>query len=102
MLSGHIFVDSTAMRRGLWLLWHAIRLPLLALLQAIAPAVRLALRTLALLGVLMAFFFKFLGVPHFPFLGMLAISVGFILALMAYDATIRVLSTQHPMLFRER
>jgi hypothetical protein len=102
MLSDHIFVDSTAMRRGLWLLWHAIRLPLLALLQAIAPTVRLALRTLALLGVLMAFFFKFLGVPHFPFLGMLAISAGFMLALMAYDATIRVLSTQHPMLFRER
>ena len=102
MLSDHIFVDTTAMQRGLWLLWHAIRLPLLASLQAIAPAVRLALRTLALLGVLMAFFFKFLSVPHFPFLGMLAISVGFMLALMAYDAAIRVLSTQRPLLFRER
>jgi hypothetical protein len=102
MLSDHIFIDSTAMRRGLWLLWHAIRLPLLALLQAIAPAVRLALRTLALLGVLMSFFFKFLGVPDFPFLGMLAMSVGFMLTLMAYDAAIRVLSSQHPMLFRER
>jgi hypothetical protein len=102
MLSDHICVDSTAMRRGLWLLWHAIRLPLLALLQAIAPGVRLALRTLAFLGVLMAFFFKFSGVPHFPFLGMLAISAGLILVLMAYDATIRVLSTQQPMLLRER
>ena len=81
---------------------HAVRLPLLALLQAIAPAVPLALRTLALLGVLMAFFFKFLGVPHFPFLGMLAISVGFMLAVMAYDAAIRVLSTPHPISIGDR
>lgn len=102
MLNDHIFVEGTAMRRGLWLLWQATRLPLLALLQAIAPAVRLALRALALLGVLMSFFFKFLGLPHFPFLGMLAISAGFMLALMAYDTAVRVLSIQDPLLIRDR
>jgi hypothetical protein len=78
--------------RGRGLPWHAVQLMLLAFLVAIAPFVRLTLRSLALLGVLMSFFFKFLAVPHFPFLGMLAVSVTFMLLLMAYDALIAFLS----------
>lgn len=97
MLTDHTLTErpshpATVMRQGVWLLWHAIRLPMLALLMSVAPVVRLALRSLALLGVLMSLFFKFLDSPHFPFLGMLAISIGFMLALMAYEALIRVLS----------
>jgi hypothetical protein len=108
MLNQHTLIKrrshaTTAVaQHSLWLLWQATRLPLLALLHAIAPAVRLALRTLALLGVLMSSFFKLLGVPHFPFLGMLAISAGFMLALMAYEAVMRVLSLQQPLLFSDR
>jgi hypothetical protein len=108
MLNQHTLIKrrshaaTTVAHHSLWLLWQATRLPLLALLQAIAPAVRPALRTLGLLGVLMSFFFKFLRLPHFPFLGMLAISVSFMLALMAYDAAVRVLSIQHLLLIRDR
>jgi len=48
---------------------------------------------LALLGVLMSFFFKLSGAaPHFAFLTMLEISVGFGLVLIGYEALIRYFS----------
>jgi hypothetical protein len=57
------------------------------------PIVRLALSSAALLGVLTAFLFEFSGAaPNFPFWGMLAISVGCMLALMAYYALLSLLS----------
>ena len=79
-------------RSGLRALWLAVRLPAFALLAILAPVVRLLLGSLALLGVLMALFWKLLGTPHFPFIGMLAVSIGCGLAVAAYDALLRILS----------
>ena len=52
--------------------WHAVRLPVLALLITLLPVVQIILSSVALLGVLTAFFFRFLGAPNFPFWGMLS------------------------------
>lgn len=68
----------------LWLLWQGIRLPAFLLLSVLEPIVSFVLGSLALLGVLTAFFWKFVGPPHFPFLLVLGISLGFELALILY------------------
>jgi hypothetical protein len=48
---------------------------------------------LALVGVLMSFFFTLTGAAaHFPFLTMLAISVGFGLVLIGYEGLTRYVS----------
>jgi hypothetical protein len=78
---------------SLRLVWRLIRLPILTFLVILQPVVGLVFGGLALLGILMSFFFKLSGaVPHFPFLTMLAISVGFGLVLVAYEALIRIFS----------
>ena len=78
---------------SLRLVWRLIRLPILTFLVILQPVVGLVIGGLALLGVLMSFFFKLSGAaPHFPFLMMLAISVGFGLALIGYEALIRYVS----------
>lgn len=69
-----------------------IRLPLFLLLAVLEPVVSLVLGTLALLGVLTAFFWKLVGPPHFPFLLVLGISLGFELALLIYYKLLRLLS----------
>jgi len=70
-----------------------IRLPILTFLVILQPVVVLVFGGLALLGVLMSFFFKLSGAaPHFPFVTMLAISVGFGLVLIGYEALIRCFS----------
>jgi hypothetical protein len=75
------------------LVWRLIRLPILTFLVILQPVVGLVFGGLALLGILMSFFFKLSGAaPHFPFLIMLAISVGFGLALIGYEALIRYFS----------
>jgi hypothetical protein len=71
------------------LLWHALRLPLLVFLVILEPVVRFVLGALALLGVLVALFFKAYGVPHFPFALMLGASVGLGLMLVGYYALLR-------------
>jgi hypothetical protein len=77
----------------LWLLWQAIRLPLLALLTILEPIVSTLLAAAALLGVLTALFWKFAADrPNFPFFGTLAISVGCFLLLTLYHGAIRLLS----------
>jgi len=76
----------------LWLLWQCIRLPLYVMLAILEPVVSFILRLLALLGVLTAFFWKLAGPPHFPFLLVLGISLGFGLMLAAYHAFLRLLS----------
>jgi hypothetical protein len=77
---------------SLRLVWQLIRLPILTFLVILQPVVGLVFGGLALLGVLMSFFFKLSGAaPHFPFFIMLAISVGFGLALIGYEALIRYL-----------
>lgn len=77
----------------LWLIWQAIRLPLLALLKILEPIVSTVLAAAALLGVLTALFWKFAADrPHFPFFGVLALSVGCFLLLTLYHGAIRLLS----------
>jgi hypothetical protein len=73
-------------------LWHAARLPALMLLLILEPVVSFVLGGLALLGVLTTILFWALGVPHFPALTMLALSLSFGFAAALYRAAIRVLS----------
>jgi hypothetical protein len=73
--------------------WRLIRLPILTFLVILQPVVGFVFGGLALLGILMSFFFKLSGAaPHFPFLTMLAISIGFGLVLIGYEALIRYFS----------
>jgi hypothetical protein len=78
------------LRGTLRLLWYALRLPALTFLVILEPIVRFFLGALALLGVLTALFFKFYGVPDFPFALMLGVSVGLGLMLTGYYALLRV------------
>lgn len=77
-----------------WLLWQCIRVPAFLLLSILEPLVSLVLSALALLGVLTAFFRKLVGPPHFPFLLVLGVSLGFELALILYHALLRLLSAR--------
>ena len=77
----------------LWFLWQCIRLPMFLLLAILEPVVSFVLGSLALLGVLTAFFWRFIGPPHFPFLLVLGISLGFELALILYHKLLRFLSS---------
>jgi hypothetical protein len=72
--------------------WHALRLPALAFLITLLPVVQIILSSVALLGVLTAFFFKFVGAPNFPFWGMLGTSLGCTLLLIAYYGLMRLCS----------
>jgi hypothetical protein len=77
---------------ALWLLWQCIRLPLFLLLAILEPIVSFVLGALALLGVLIALFWKLTGPPHFPFLVMVGVCLGFALALACYHALLYSLS----------
>jgi hypothetical protein len=72
--------------------WRIVRLPVLMLLVILEPFVVLACGALALLGMLATIFFKLIDAPHFPTWSMLSISISFALALVLYEAVIRVLS----------
>ena len=77
----------------LWLIWQAIRIPALALLTILEPIVSTVLVAAALLGTLTAIFWKLASNrPDFPFLGVLALSVGCFLLLTLYHGAIRLLS----------
>jgi hypothetical protein len=78
-------------RGALRLLWQCVRVPTLTLLIILEPVVRVVFGLLALLGVLTALFWKLVGPPHFPFVLVLSISVGFGLALMLYHKVICLL-----------
>jgi hypothetical protein len=52
----------------------------------------LALPTVSLVGVLTAFLFKAIALPHFHFWLVLGISTGCMLLLLAYEAAVRFLS----------
>jgi len=71
--------------RSLWLLWQGIRLPTFLLLAILEPVVGFVLGSLALLGVLTALFWRFVGPPHFPFLLVLGVSLSFELVLIGYQ-----------------
>jgi hypothetical protein len=85
-------IGAGVARGPLYFMWQALRLPAFSFLIILEPPVRFTLSTVALLSVLTAFFFRFLGTPHFPFLAMLGFGVGCIPLLMAYQAAIRLLS----------
>lgn len=69
---------------SLWLLWQGIRLPMFLFLSILEPVVSFVFGSLALLGVLTAFFWRSIDPAHFPFLLVLGISLGFKLALILY------------------
>ena len=64
---------------------------MLMFLVILEPVVRFLLGGLALLGVLVALFFKLYCVPRFPFVLMLSVSVGLGLMLAGYHAVLRLL-----------
>lgn len=77
----------------LWLLWQAVRLPALALLKILEPVVCTFLVAAAFLGTMTALFWKFVAHrPHFPFVGVLAFSVGCFLLASLYQGLIGLLS----------
>jgi hypothetical protein len=61
-------------------------------LVILEPLVTFAFSTLALLGLLTTLFFYLVGPPDFPLWTMLALSLGFAIALVPYHALIRMLS----------
>ena len=74
----------------LWLVWQAIRLPILTLLVLFEPIVNFALSAIALLVALTAFFWKFADSnPGFPFWTVLAASLACVLLLALYDGLIQ-------------
>jgi hypothetical protein len=79
------------LRTGLRGLWLMIRVPVFTLLAILAPVARLLLSSLALLGVLMALFWKLVGAPHFPFVPMLCAAIGCGFALAGYEGLLRLL-----------
>ncbi len=97
-ISSRVFRDARLSRGDnvaaliLWLLWQSVRLPALLLLSILEPVASFALGSLPLLGVLTAFFWKFVGPPHFPFLLVLGISLGFELVLILYHKLLAFLS----------
>jgi len=80
---------AAAILRGIWLL---VRLPVFTLLVILEPVVALMLGSLALAGVLTTIFFVLIHTPHFPAWTILTISIGLGLALMFYEALLRVFS----------
>ncbi|MHB8816306.1 MAG: hypothetical protein ACYDAE_23990 [Steroidobacteraceae bacterium] len=70
-----------------------IRIPAFLLLVVLEPVVSFVLCSLALLGVLTAFLWKFVWPPHFPFFLVLGVSLGFEFALVLYHAVLRLLGT---------
>lgn len=78
----------------LWLLRQCVRVPILLLLVILEPVVSFVLSALALMGVLTALFWKLVGPPHFPFILVLGISLGFELALVLYHALLRLLGAK--------
>jgi hypothetical protein len=73
-------------------LWRAACLPVLMLLVILEPLVTFVLAGFALLGLLTTLFFYFVGPPEFPVWTMLALSLGFAIALLPYHSLIRLLS----------
>jgi len=73
-------------------LWRVACMPVLMLLVILEPLVTFMLAALALLGLLTTLFFYLVGPPEFRVWTMLALSLGFAIALVPYHALIRLLS----------
>ena len=74
-------------------LWRVACLPVLMVLVILEPLVTFVFATLALLGLLVTLFFYLVGPPEFHVWTMLALSLGFAIALVPYHALIRLLSS---------
>jgi hypothetical protein len=85
-------VDSLHSVHPIRWLWRVACLPVLMLLVILEPLVTFAFAALALLGLLTTLFFYLVGPPDFPLWTMLALSLGFAIALVPYHALIRLLS----------
>jgi hypothetical protein len=86
-------VLAAAGRHGLALLWHAVRLPILATLLVLEPPVRFVLSAIAVLGITMSLFFEYLvRLPHFPFALMIGVSMASAALLVPYHLLIRFFS----------
>jgi hypothetical protein len=77
-------------------LWRVACLPVLIVLVILEPLVTFVLAALALLGLLTTLFFYLVGPPEFPLWTMLAMSLGFAIALVPYYALKRLLSIDEP------
>lgn len=86
-------IDSPNFAPSIRWLWQVACLPLLMVLVILEPLVTFVLATLALLGLLTTLFFYLVGPPEFPAWTMLAVSLGFAIALVPYHALIRLLSS---------
>ena len=75
-----------------WLVWQAIRLPVLTLLVMFEPIVNFGLSALSLLVALTAIFWRLTDPMPFPFWTILAASLACVLALALYHVLIRALS----------
>jgi hypothetical protein len=84
--------DSANLNQSLRGLWRLAGLPVLLLLVIFEPLVTFVFAALALLGLLTTVFFFLVGPPGFPVWTMLALSLGFAIALLPYHALIRLLS----------
>jgi hypothetical protein len=85
-------VDSLNSVHPIRWLWRVACLPVLMLLVILEPLLTFAFAALALLGLLTTLFFYLVGPPDFPLWTMLALSLGFAIALVPYYALIRLLS----------
>jgi hypothetical protein len=72
--------------------WRLVRLPIVTLLVILEPVVSLVFGGLALLGVLVTLFSSLIRAPHFPTWTMLALSVGFGVAVRLYRGLILILA----------
>lgn len=87
-----MYIDSSPSKVILRLAWNAVRLPVLMALLMFQPLINFIFTALAMLGILMSFFFKAVALPHFPFWTMLSISLGFGVLVLVYQALVHVLS----------
>ena len=85
-------IDSINSVHPIRWLWRVTSLPVLMLLVILEPLVTFAFAALALLGLLTTLFFYLVGPRDFPLWTMLALSLGFAIALVPYYALIRLLS----------
>jgi hypothetical protein len=69
-------------------LWFGVRVPIFLFLKILEPVVTFVFSGLALLGLLIAFFYRALDVPHFPFWTTILISLGFGAVVMCYQALV--------------
>jgi hypothetical protein len=87
------FLKASAGHDTLSVVLHAIRLTVFAILAVFEPIIRVALSLLALVGVSLAVFNRYVAhALHFPFWLVLGMSTGCALALVMYYKLMRFLT----------